>query len=122
MQTLFLSGRLINDLSYTDKGVTNTILSRNANGGVVTNSPVLYDLSYQNTFEIYTAELNQIFQTPRHLLVLGGRVHFGEFETQNILTNVSAGAAPAFRYPSEPIETTESSARDSRRSRLTMPE
>ena len=63
------------------------------------------DAGNRNTLEIYTAELSQIFQTPRHLLVLGGRVHFGEFETKNILTNVSPGASP-FLYPSESVETT----------------
>jgi hypothetical protein len=59
----------------------------------------LFDVDYGSEFEIYTAELQQVFESDRHLTLLGGRCQTGTFETQDRLTLVNTNFAPFFLNP-----------------------
>jgi hypothetical protein len=54
-----------------------------------------FDLDYESDFEIYTAELQQIFTLGTNSLVLGGRYQNGEFDTRVRLTNYENGRRPS---------------------------
>jgi len=78
--TLMLAGRLVNDQQISDRDATNYVPI------IVTNTIVNvpgagFDSKYRSEFEIYSAELSQIFQVEHHTLVLGSRVQSGVFET-----------------------------------------
>jgi outer membrane receptor protein involved in Fe transport len=62
---------------------------------------VPFDTRYRSRFETYTAELNQIFQTEKHTLVLGGRYQNGVFTTTDMLAlNAGVPSAATNNFPS----------------------
>ena len=116
VHTLLLGGRLENHQRFSDKGVNSLILQTNG-AGSVTGALTLgidnlgndiggVDVTESVDFDIYTAELNQIFQGERQTLVLGVRLQTGDFTIQNLMTNVQpAGLAQYFLDP--PADITE---------------
>ena len=102
--TLFLAGRLENAQRVTDANAPQLT-------GVVSplSNPVNYvpfDVDYENQFQIYTAELNQILQRERHTDVFGARVQGGTFTASALLDNPPADLASLF--PSPQTSTTDS--------------
>lgn len=111
VHTLFLGARLENDQRFYDAGVNQLLLATNPLGQVV-NALTLglddsgmadnggMDVWYRGRLEIYSAELNQIFQDERQTLIVGGRYQGGGFKTDNLLTNVQpTNAAFVFQKP-----------------------
>jgi len=88
--TLLLAGRLINEQHFSDQKVPINALIP-ANPYLVI--PYTFDLSYSSSLEIYTAELNQIFQWNRVTLSAGGRYQTGSFHTDAQLFNPSGNPA-----------------------------
>jgi tetratricopeptide (TPR) repeat protein len=99
VHTLFLGSRLEDNQRYRDAGVEQLILFTNAAGQVISDAalgkdPVTgapdggVDVTYQSRLEIYSAELNQIFQGERNTVILGGRFQGGQFSTTDLLNNV----------------------------------
>ena len=110
VHTLLLGGRLKNHQQFSDLGVNSLILQTNGAGGVVGDFTLGLDASGNDIggvdvvdtvdFDIYTAELNQIFQGERQTLVFGARLQTGDFTTQNVMTNVQPSyLAPLFLNP-----------------------
>ena len=94
VHTLFLAGRLENKARLGDIRVRERIVNTDTNGTVAsTSNPRLFDVNYQSELEAYTAELSQIFDNEHGVLVVGGRMQFGEFQTSDLLT-ISAGVPP----------------------------
>lgn len=96
IHTLFLGGRLESELQVTDPDQRELFLLRNNAGtiiGVPTPGLPLAPLGYRNELEIYTGELQQILQRPRHTVVLGARFQSGDFATHSAL-----GASTAIRF------------------------
>jgi tetratricopeptide (TPR) repeat protein len=60
--------------------------------------------SFVNQSTIYSGELQQIWQTPEHNTIMGGRLQFGDFETTN-LQNLPSSFVPAFPPLPEPAAT-----------------
>lgn len=92
--TLFLFARLDDHLSLTNPQ-PNVIFLRQI-GGVITEvqSPPAgppFSLDYASDFTLYSAELQQIWETPRHSLVLGGRWQSGEVDSSATLSRVLTG-------------------------------
>jgi outer membrane receptor protein involved in Fe transport len=85
IHTLLLGGRLENDQKLTDEKVPLFLLARRGSQTFVPGAP-LYDVTYRNEFEAYTAELSQIFQRENHTLTLGGRYQQGDFSARNFLS------------------------------------
>lgn len=66
----------------------------------MTLSAQLFDVSYRSVFEIYTVELNQIFETERQTTILGGRYQNGGFDTKELMTLSNTNFVPGiFQNP-----------------------
>jgi tetratricopeptide (TPR) repeat protein len=89
IHTLALGGRLVNDQHISDKEVPLYVFNQMTNGALQRVSRSDFDIAYRSEFEIWIAELNQIFKTDRNTLILGGRFQTGEFDTSNALTNTT---------------------------------
>ena len=83
LHTLFLGGRLEDTLRVRDDRTERLLIYTNT--PLSLNEP--FALQYRSELEIYTAELNQIWQTEngRSALVLGARYQAGKFTTRNAL-------------------------------------
>jgi hypothetical protein len=84
VHTLFLGGRLENEQFFSDLQATQLVLIPTTTYSV---DSVPFDVQYHSTFEIYTAELNQIFQWDRLSLSAGARYQNGTFDTAAQLYN-----------------------------------
>ena len=85
MHTLLLVGRFQDTLTLTDPQQEVLLLGRDDNGQVnLISAPSLptAPLSYQSDLEIYSAELQQLWQQGNNTLVLGARYQTGTFDTQ----------------------------------------
>lgn len=71
VHTLFLGGYLNDTLQYNDPDAVALVA---ANGGL---QPGVFPTTYHRDFTAYSAELQQIFQTPLNTLVIGGRYQEG---------------------------------------------
>jgi len=95
VHTLFLGGRLQDTLKVSDFQVPEIFLYRDAPGlpiSFVSRSLVdplagapASPLNYRSDFDLYTAELQQIFKIQRHTLVAGARYQNGTFDTASTL-------------------------------------
>src|SRR5205085_9455200 len=56
----------------------------------------LFNVDYHNQLEVYSAELNQIFQTENQILILGGRFQAGDIHAWDTLTTVDPLSQPFF--------------------------
>ncbi len=81
--TLFLAGRLQDTFTYTNPVQQVLSLTRDPNGEITRADPGSLPLGYRNDLEIYTAEVQQIWQHNQFKVIGGGRYQFGEFETRN---------------------------------------
>ncbi len=63
----------------------------------VSSAPFAFDT--RRSFEIHTAELQQIHQSDRNLLLAGGRLQTGTFETENVLSLVRPNFSGGFSTP-----------------------
>ena len=103
INTLLLAGRLVDDQSFSDKNAPLYQFQENPvpPGGIeFTNFPK-FDVNYHESFAIYSAELNQIFQSDRVTLLAGARYQSGMFHTQNQLGNETG--LPGFLLPALPV-------------------
>jgi tetratricopeptide (TPR) repeat protein len=86
IHTLVLGGRLQNDQRVSDNDATNYITVHNTSNQVAILSGTGFDVRYRSELDVYTAELNQIFQGHGHTLVFGARYQNGTFMTRDQLT------------------------------------
>jgi tetratricopeptide (TPR) repeat protein len=98
VHTLLLAGRLENEQRFSDQSVLKPILITNGPASVSAVLSQPFDENYRSRLEIYTAELNQIYQQERHSFVFGGRFQAGKFHTTDqLISSLNPGDA-AF-YP-----------------------
>ena len=102
--TLFLAGRLENAQHVTDTNAPQLTEVVSPLSNPVNYVP--FDVDYDNRFEIYTAELNQILQREKHTDIFGARVQGGYFKASALLDNPPAALASLF--PSPETSTTDS--------------
>ena len=90
VHTLLLGGRIPGKSAYTDLAAPQLVASI-----VPAVNPFLanFNTSYQSDFEVWTSEVQQIFQRERHLDIFGARFQRGEFSAVNQLDNVSGLAS-----------------------------
>src|SRR5262249_2165076 len=96
IHTLALGGRLENEQLFRDHPAPQLLFFQDSLGKIYssdTSSP--FGVDYHGKLEIYTAELNQIFQSERATLSIGGRYQFGTFDTQVIFTNPAFYVGPS---------------------------
>ena len=107
MHTLLLGGRLENEQHFSDRAAPQLLLIQDPTGKTYASDSEPFDVEYRSKLEIYTVELNQIFQWNRLTLSTGGRYQSGTFATLVTLTN-PPGLVP-FLFPNA-FDTTEKSA------------
>jgi ferric-dicitrate binding protein FerR (iron transport regulator) len=81
IHTLLLFGRLQDEFSQIDPNASAIITTRNGAGQIVSVAQRPADLKYFSDLVAYSGELQQIFQTARQTLVLGGRVQSGDIDS-----------------------------------------
>ncbi|HXR05651.1 MAG TPA: FecR domain-containing protein, partial [Verrucomicrobiae bacterium] len=91
IRTLVLLGRLTDEQYFSDKAAPQLLLWESPPGTVGLVTPTAYDISYHNSFDIYSAELNQICEWDRVTLSAGARYQTGRFQTQDLLNNPLVG-------------------------------
>jgi len=99
IDTLFLFGRLTDELVNRDLQVPQLILSTDAAGERAVFPSADMDLFYRNELEIYSAEITQIFQFDTWTFIGGLRYQDGDFEVQNRLTGITPIQEPFFDDP-----------------------
>jgi Tfp pilus assembly protein PilF len=92
IHTLLLLDRLVDHQTFSDKAAPQLLFAQLPRGPINAALSVPFDVNYQEKFEVYGAELNQICQWDRVTLVAGGRYQSGEFQTQDQLGNPGADA------------------------------
>jgi outer membrane receptor protein involved in Fe transport len=108
LHTLFLAGYVNEKFSVQNSNAYTLFLGVDGRmiGGVSTLSSVQ---QYESKADIYSAELQQIWQTEHHDTVIGARVQYGHFKTSNLQTSPSdftgaftdPMASQAFTTPSD---------------------
>ncbi len=89
--TLFLAARLNDQLSLHDPDKDILFLYTGLFGPPIVqvqSGPVLppVDLNFASDFTLYSAELQQIWETPRYSLIVGGRWQSGDVDSQAAMT------------------------------------
>ena len=91
VHTLFLFGRLDDTLSLNSSAprIPFVVYSR----GQITDvrNPSGFTLDFRRELDAYSSELQQIWQTPKHALIVGGRYQTGETDTRSQLTRQLQG-------------------------------
>jgi cytochrome c-type biogenesis protein CcmH/NrfG len=88
IRTLLLVSRLTDEQFFSDKAAPQYVLGEDPTGAINSvNTADAFDVNYHNTFDIYSAELNQICEWDRVTLSFGARYQAGTFQTQDMLTN-----------------------------------
>ncbi len=83
VDTLWLAGRVDGTYDAANPQQPTLVLEKDSSGATVSVHPVALGQHYQAEAELYTAEVQQIFQRPGHTLLLGGRFQTGEFTARN---------------------------------------
>jgi tetratricopeptide (TPR) repeat protein len=82
--TLLLAGRVEN-IYEVDNPLQGTLFFNRPDQPPALSSvaPLFYDQEYRSELELYTAELQQLWEVRQHTFVVGARFQAGEFETQS---------------------------------------
>src|SRR5436190_17204966 len=75
--TIFLGARIDDTQTVRDPAHQIVVVTKNTNGTPSGVAPGVYQEYYQSKLTVYSAELQQIFETPKHTTVLGARVQAG---------------------------------------------
>jgi hypothetical protein len=90
VHTLFLAARLQDTLSVIATNMSQPTLVQNVPfGSVVAVDGLGMDQDFKGKLEIYSAELQQIWQLGEHNTIVGGRVQWGDFRTRNVQSDPS---------------------------------
>ena len=81
VHTLVFGARLADKISFTN-GFAPTLVTVSPGGSFFGVDGVTIDETYQNQLEIYSGEVQQIFQEPGHNTILGARAQYGNFQTE----------------------------------------
>jgi len=95
----------VNEQHMSDTNANQLLAVVNPAGVIDPTNVVPFAVDYDNEFEIYTAELNQIFQRERHTDVFGVRYQDGWFNADATLDQPPPALAPLFALRSCPPRT-----------------
>lgn len=96
--TLFLGTRIDDTIHFRNSTHPILALGVNSNNIVSSFSTGFINENYESQLEIYSGELQQIYQVPQHTTVLGGRFQFGEFDTESFENNLRIGSIFPLTY------------------------
>ena len=98
--TLILLSRLTDDLFLTNPVPNVLFLQRNFGGIVGVTADPYFTLKQQESFTLYAAEAQQIWESAHHALIIGGRFQHGDVETSARLTRLFGATTAQFVSPS----------------------
>ena len=104
VHTLVLGARLVDNYSFTNQ-LQPTLLvfipdiAPNVPGNIGGVNSITAEENFLSRLEIYSGEVQQIFQQPAHNTILGGRAQYGHIQTENFQGATSAPGA------TDPFET-----------------
>ena len=107
VHTLLLGGRLENEQHFSDVAAPQLALFQDATGKIIGSAAEPLSVDYHNKLEIYTAELNQIFQWDRVTISAGGRYQSGDFTANSLLNAPPPGLASLFNAPASEVSSTD---------------
>lgn len=96
VRTLALAGRIVNRQEFADRDAPQALLvGSGGNFAFVDQLP--YDVDYENRFEAWTAELQQLVSWPslRSTLIFGGRAQTGDVEVRSELSSSDPLVSPS---------------------------
>src|SRR5882724_4599217 len=103
VHTLFLAARLDDTFSLTNFTEPSLLMGRpDGPGGVpflAIVEPITMNEFFTNRLEIYSAELQQIWEQPSHNTIIGARIQDGRFDTAVLQNNPSFNVSPFFPAP-----------------------
>jgi tetratricopeptide (TPR) repeat protein len=102
VHTLLLGGRISTEQDFSDVAgpqASQLMLIQDPTGALSAATALPFNVSEHDQFEIYLAELNQIFEWDRVTLSLGGRWQGGSFQTQAQFSNPPSGFPGWFNDP-----------------------
>lgn len=86
LHTLLVAGRLTDTVNVDNPVQQTFYVGSRPPIGIFLVQPMIIPQIYRSSLEIYTAEVQQLWQTPSQTTVIGGRFQTGNFETKNIQT------------------------------------
>ena len=95
IHTLFLGGRLDDSLSYTNPQPNVLFLIQRDGQTVAVQQPPFFGLKFDSDITLYTAELQQLFETANQSLILGARYQHGDVDTAATLSRTLTGVVTA---------------------------
>ena len=108
--TLFLFSRIDDTLEQSARGIERPFF-KFGHGPAAPPTSILprpFDVDYQRDYDAYSTELQQVWQTPQHVFIAGGRYQFGWADTASPLTEVS----PVPNWPFPPIAASSATSMD----------
>jgi Tfp pilus assembly protein PilF len=96
---LVLGGRFQDTLRVANPQQQTLVLGHDATGNINAALPITIEQTYRSELEIYSAEVQQLWQLPRHSFIVGTRYQNGQFDTENQHTNASFGLP--FLFPTD---------------------
>jgi hypothetical protein len=103
MRTLVLVSRLSDEQQFSDKAAPVIVVNNDPTFGTNVSNAFGFDVNYTNSSEIYSAELNQIFEWDRVTLSVGARYQSGSIQVQDLYSNpinlISMTTPPVFFLP-----------------------
>jgi len=100
IHTLFFVTRLNDKSSFTN--FTQSSLFENFSGlnrDFSSAQKITMDANYVSKLDIYSGELQQIFENPAHTTIVGARIQYGQFYTTVLQDNPSSSVATDFLDP-----------------------
>jgi Tfp pilus assembly protein PilF len=104
VHTLFLAGRLEDDLSWTDNNAPIPFIRPAIVGFTPPAGQLPFNVNYGRSLEAYSAELQQIWQTPAQAVIVGGRYQIGWADTTVGLLQPQAFGLPPLVTINQNIE------------------
>lgn len=87
VHTLFLAGWLNDELTQKDPRAPAVITTKRSTGEIYLVNQRPMALDWASELEAFSTELQQVFQTPRQTLIVGGRYQAGDLNTRSSLVN-----------------------------------
>jgi Tfp pilus assembly protein PilF len=84
VHTLVFGARIVDNISFTNQTQPTLVAFRPAPAMLTSVQGITMNELFENRLEIYSGEVQQIFQQPDHNTIFGARAQYGHFQTANL--------------------------------------